>query len=232
MEKTKKYNLRSASSDTQMQAQLGGDMDFVTQLLGVGPGTSSQQGCDSQSSDSELNCSDVINASDSDDTGSRNRSFNKFSQEKSGTSDSHAVDTQTIINQQILVQLTDIGQQLKKLEKPDCKKSNDVTRHKNRSTRTRSESTGQSTVNSAVPGTESLPFNSITVPSLVDIRQNANIQEKVESKNFNNCQTQVLIQKSNPLEAVQLTYSLRIELNGPMSMFWLEISKSVFLMTS
>ena len=69
MEKTKKYNLRSASSNTQMQTQLGGDMEFVTQLLGVGPGTSSQQGCDSQSSDSELNCSDVINASDSDAAG-------------------------------------------------------------------------------------------------------------------------------------------------------------------
>ena len=68
MEKTKKYNLRSASSDTQMQTQLGGDMEFVTQLLGAGPSTSSQQGCDSQSSDSESNCSDVINASDSDDT--------------------------------------------------------------------------------------------------------------------------------------------------------------------
>ena len=181
MEKTKKYNLRSASSDTQMQTQLGGDMEFVTQLLGVGPGTSSQQGCDdSQSSDSELNCSDVINASDSDDTGSRNQSFNKFSQEQPGTSYSHALDTQTIINQQILAQLTDTGQRLKKLEKTDCKKSNDVTKHENRSTRTRSkpspnmytkstDSTGQSTVNSAVPVTETLPFNSITVPSLVDI---------------------------------------------------------------
>ena len=193
MEKTKKYNLRSASSDTQMQTQLDGDMDFVTQLLGAGPGTSSQQGCDSQSSDSELNCSDVINASDSDDTGSRNRSFNKFSQEKSGTSDSRAVDTQTIINQQILAQLTDIGQRLTNLEKTDCKKSNDVTKHKNRSTRTRSkptpnmhtkstDSTGQSTVNSAVPVTETLPFNSITVPSLAEIRQNANIQEKVDQR--------------------------------------------------
>ena len=136
-----------------------------------------------------MNCSDVINASDSDDTGSRNRSFNKFSQEQPGTSDSHALDTQTIINQQILAQLTDIGQRFKKLEKTDCKKSNDVTKH----TRTRSkpspnmytkstDSTGQSTVNSAVPVSESLPFNPITVPSLVDIRQNANIQEKVDQR--------------------------------------------------
>ena len=162
MEKTKKYNLRSASSDTQMQTQLGGDMEFVTQLLGVGPGTSSQQGCDSQSSDSKLNCSDVINASDSDDTGSRNRSFSKFSTEQSGTSDSHALDTQTIINQLILAQLTDIGQRLKK--------SNDVTKHKNKNTRTRSKPTANMyTKSTAVPGTENFPFNCVTVPSLVDI---------------------------------------------------------------
>ena len=193
MEKTKKYNLRSASSDTQMQTQLGGDMEFVTQLLGAGPSTSSQQGCDSQSSDSELNCSDVIDASDSDDTGSRNRSFSKFSTEKSGPSHSNALDTQTLINQQILAQLTDIGQRLQKLEKTDCKKSNDVTKHKNKSTRTRAkptvnmstkstDTTAQSTVNSAVPGTVTFPLNSVTVPSLADIRQNANIQEKVDQR--------------------------------------------------
>ena len=117
-----KYNLRSASHDTQMHTQLGGDMEFVTQLLGAGPSTSNQQGCDSQSSDSELNCSDVINASDSDDASSRNWSFDKFKPEQSGTSDSHALDTQTIINQQILAQLTDIGQRLQKLEKTDYKK--------------------------------------------------------------------------------------------------------------
>ena len=149
-------------------------MEFVTQLLGAGPSTSSQQRCDSQSSDSEFNCSDVINASDSDSD------FSKFTTEQSGTSDSHALDTQTIINQQILAQLTDIGQRLQKLEKTDCKKSNDVTKHKNKSTRTRSkatakmstkstESTGQSTVNSAVPGTVTFPFNAVSVSSLADI---------------------------------------------------------------
>ena len=219
MEKTNKYNLRSASNDTQMHTQLGGDMDFVTQLLGAGPSTSSQQGCDSQSSDSAFNCndifiylfgvlrcfqhctghittgswkgrgnqyiqfvsvlyyklptngkqlpafpheamtgieprpqrwearvlplchrgpcSDIINGSDSDDAGSWNRSFNKFTPEQSGTSDSHTLDRQTIINLQILAQLTDIGQCLQKLEKTDCKKSTDVTKHKNKSTHTR-----------------------------------------------------------------------------------------------
>ena len=167
-------------------------MEFVTQLLGAGPSTSSQQGCDSQSSDSGFNCSDVINASDSDNAGSQNRSFKKFTPEQSGT-DSHALDTQAIINQQILAQLTDIGQRLQKLEKTDCKKSNDVTKHKNKSTHTRSKATvsmstkstassGQSTVNSAVPDTVTFPFNSIGVPSLADIGQNANIQEKVDQR--------------------------------------------------
>ena len=55
--------------------QLGGDMDFVTQLLGAGPSTSSQQGCESQTSDSELNYSDMIHASDLNNAGSWNRSF-------------------------------------------------------------------------------------------------------------------------------------------------------------
>ena len=93
----------------------------------------------------------------------------------------------------MLAQLTDIGQRLQKLEKTDCKKSNDVTKHKNKSTCTRSkatvnmstkstESTGQSTVNSAVPGSVTLPFNSTSVPSLADIRQNANIQEKLDQR--------------------------------------------------
>ena len=77
---------------------------FVTQLLGAGPSTSSQQGCDSQSSDSELNCSDIVDASDSDDAGSRNWSFNKYQSEQSSTSVSQPLDAQTIINQQILTQ--------------------------------------------------------------------------------------------------------------------------------
>ena len=82
MEKTKKYNLRSArNEDTQRHTQLGGDVDFFTQLLEVGSSTSSQQGCDDQSSDSELNCSDIVDASDSDDAGSQNRSFDKFQAE-------------------------------------------------------------------------------------------------------------------------------------------------------
>ena len=83
MEKQKKYNLQSSKQDdTQMHAQLGGDMEFVTQLLGAGPSTSSQEECDSQSSHSELNHSDIIHASDLDDGGSHNWSFYLFQTEQ------------------------------------------------------------------------------------------------------------------------------------------------------
>ena len=92
-----------------------------------------------------------------------------------------------------MAQLNGIGQRLHKLEKGDCKKSNDLTKIKNRSTRVRSkattksankstESTGQSTVTTALPDTVNLPFHTPSVPSLAHIRQNANIQQKVDQR--------------------------------------------------
>ena len=105
-------------------------MHLFTRLLGVGQGTSNQQGCASQSSDSELNCSDIIKASDLDGAGVRNLSFDKFHPEKSPTSVINGVlDTQTALNQQILAQL-------QKLEQLHCprRKSFNVRKFKNRST--------------------------------------------------------------------------------------------------
>ena len=76
MEKNKKVQLVICKQeDTQIHTQLDGYVDFVTQLLGAGPSTSNQQGCDSQSSDSELTCNDIVDASDLGDAGSRNQSL-------------------------------------------------------------------------------------------------------------------------------------------------------------
>ena len=135
----------------------------------------------------------MINACDSDDAGSWKRSFNQFQPEQPSSSVSRTLDTQTVINQQILAQLSEIGQRLQKLEKTDCKKSNDLTRIKNRSICTHSkattnltikstESTGQPTITTPLPDTATLPFNSSSVPSLAYIRQNANIQQKVDQR--------------------------------------------------
>ena len=97
------------------------------------------------------------------------------------------------INQQILAQLSDIGQRLKKVVKADCKKTNDLTRIKNRSTHAHSkptpnmttkstESTVQPTITSALPDTVTVPFNFPSIPPLADIRQNAKIQQKVDQR--------------------------------------------------
>ena len=133
----------------------------------------------------------MVHVSDSGDAGSQIPSFNKFRTEQHSTSVLHeSCDLQPTINQQILAQLSDIDQLLKKLENTDCKKSNAMTKIKNRSTRTRSkatqnittkstESTGHSIVTSALSDTVTGPFNTSNTPSLTDIRQNAQIQEKV-----------------------------------------------------
>ena len=91
------------------------------------------------------------------------------------------MDAQTAINQQILAQLSHIGQHLSKLEKGDCKKSDDLTKIKNRRARTRSKATTKS-INKSTESTD--PVNSLCthtgVPLLADIRQNGNIQQKVD----------------------------------------------------
>ena len=89
--------------------------------------------------------------------------------------------------------MIDIGQWLKKLEKADCKKLNDLTKIKNRSTRVCSkatpnmttkstEGTGHSTVTFVLPDTLTVLLNSPSIPSLADIRQDAYIQQKVDQR--------------------------------------------------
>ena len=133
---------------------------------------------------------------------------------------------------------------MQKLEKTDCKKSNDATKHKNKSTCTHSkptvnmstkstDNTGQSTVNSAVPGTVTFPFNSVTVSSLADIRQNANIQKKVDQriKELQQLSNTGTDSKIKSLRGGSVDIFVK-ELNGLMNMYWLEILKSEFLMTN
>ena len=139
---------------------------------------------------SELDCSAVIGASDSDDPSiSASRSFDKYYSEKvpstSGTSDQTA---QTLVHHKILEQLTSIGKRLDALEKSNCKKSVDKSKIKSKrgkvvvqkvptSTHSQSVDTvtsqGVSTAQT-VTGTQT---NSHTLPSLSSIRQNANIKQ-------------------------------------------------------
>ena len=69
MEK-KKYNLRSAKSNSlevPVQLQISNDNDFITNLLDSQTLAMSQQESQNSSSDSDLDCSAIVNETDSDD---------------------------------------------------------------------------------------------------------------------------------------------------------------------
>ena len=78
----------------------------------------SHQDSDSSLSGSELDCSAIVQ-SDSDDAGTSGRSFNRLEADGSDKAalDSHFQETQSLVNQQILSQLTIISDRLDKLER-------------------------------------------------------------------------------------------------------------------
>ena len=80
MEK-KKYNLRSAKSNSlevPVELQISNDNDFITNLLDSQTLAMSQQESQNSSSDSDLDCSAIVNETDSDDASNPVRSFNRF----------------------------------------------------------------------------------------------------------------------------------------------------------
>ena len=128
---SKQYNLRSTKPDSiqlPVQVQLCDDGEFMTHLLSTGSETShdKQMGHD-RSSESELDCSAIVGASDSNDSSTpMGRVFDRLHSEKSpSTSSSSDQIAQTLVNQKILEQLSTIGKRLDALEKNKCKKSID-----------------------------------------------------------------------------------------------------------
>ena len=82
------------------------------------PSKSNQEnGLDRDGSESDLNCSDVINQSDAEQTEEKDNPGSTGPKDRS-TSD---CITRQIINAQILAQLTNISQRLEKIEKPNAK---------------------------------------------------------------------------------------------------------------
>ena len=187
MEK-KKYNLRSARTETvqiPIQVQLSDDSDFLNLL---GKTSVAQQDSDvSSNSDSDLDLSAVVGGSDSDDVSTQGRSFDRLQAENPSTS--AAVSDQTLVNQQILAQLSAIGTRLEKLEQDKVnKKSKQVktvsrgARGKTKSTTAKSpythvHSTGTLTTPSTGTGTETL-----NLPTLENLKKNVSIQQLVEDR--------------------------------------------------
>ena len=123
-EVSKQYNLRSSKTDPThlpVQLQLLDDSQFMAQL--VKQQEHSVQVSDSGSSDSELNCSDLVQLDDA----TKNIKNSTVSNVASNFSDKQSTSvSQDTINAQILAQLQSIGQRLTKIESTQCKKTTDT----------------------------------------------------------------------------------------------------------
>ena len=161
MEK-KKYNLRSARAECvqiPIQVQLSDDSEFLN-LLGNTPITH-QDSDTSSNSDSDLDVSAEVGGSDSDDVSTQGHSFDCLQSETPSTS--AAVSDQTIVNQQILAQLSAIGTRLEKLERVKSVKKSKHVKTAGRSTRGKGKSTTIKSPHTHVQSTEPQPHQVLQV---------------------------------------------------------------------
>ena len=125
------YNLRSSKTDLiylPVQLQLSDDSQFMAQL--VKQQENSVQVSNSDSSDSELNCSDLVQSDDE----TNNTKNPNVSNVASNFSDKQSTSvSQDTINAQILAQLQSIGQRLTKIESTQSKKTTDTGKIKSTS---------------------------------------------------------------------------------------------------
>ena len=194
MEK-KKYNLWSAKSNSlevPVQLQISNDNDFITNLLDSHTLAMSQQESQNSSSDSDLDCSAIVNETDSDDASNPVRAFNRFEPEASTSSaqQNNVQDVQALVNHQILSQLSTISDRLTKLEGKQPKKTSDKQKIKGRSVGSKGKNTinvHKNTENNqyshVAPSTShSIPLCTEGLPTLQQIRANAHIQQGVEDR--------------------------------------------------
>ena len=187
--KKKKYNLRSARAESvqiPIQVQLSDDTEFLNLL---GNTSVTQQDSDvSSNSDSDLDWIAVVGASDSDDVSTQGHSYYHLQSETPSTS--AAVPDQTIVNQQILAQLSAIGTRLEKLEREkSVKKSKQAktavrgSRGKSKTTTVKSPHTHvQSTGTLATTSTASSGIETLNLPTLENLKKNVSIQQLVEDR--------------------------------------------------
>ena len=132
-EVSKQYNLRSLKTDPvhlPVQLQFLDDSQFMTQLLKQQE--HSVQVSNSNSSSSDLNCSDLVQ-SDDETNNNKNPNVSNVASDISQKQSTSTSVSQDMINAQILAQLQSIGQRLTKIESTQCKKSTDTAKFKSTS---------------------------------------------------------------------------------------------------
>ena len=158
----------------------------MSQLLKTNSQTHQADEESDSSSESDLNCSDVVGTSDGEQSGGEEC-------EKSDNVNESAPDNSAVqqpINSQILSQLQTISQRLDKIEQTLCKKTNDPKKVK--TSKSKHPSTDKSKSISAKEGETSatpsstqhqiLPQSVDQIPQLHTIRQDLLIQAQVEKR--------------------------------------------------
>ena len=188
--KAKQYNLRSNKQGQVhmlIHKQLCDDREFLTEMLGKqsDPGDFSFHDSDISASDGDLDCSGLVSQSDNEAHSSNtdSRTYKKFATEREMPS--HSRDTgsdplsQTLINQQILHQLTVLTEWLDSIETAPVKKTNDQSKIK----KTRVKKTKISQVTEASKSAQECnPSPTDNLPNLAALRQDSFIQKQVEQR--------------------------------------------------
>ena len=181
------YNLRSNKADqiqVPIQLQLNNDSDFLSQLLKTNTQPHNEES--DSSSESDLNCSDVVGTSDGEQAGGQE--CERSDDVSESAPDNSAV--QQLINSQILSQLQTISQRLDKIEQTHCKKTNDpkkvkTSKNKHPSNDKSKSISAKQGETSATPNStqhQILPQGVDQIPQLHTIRQDLLIQAQVEKR--------------------------------------------------
>ena len=130
----------------------------------------------------------VVAGSNSGDVSTQGHSFDRLQSDK--TSISAAVLDQTLVNQQMLAQLSAIGTRLDKLEQKKASTKSKHVKTASRSARSKGKNTtvkslhthDQSTGTSATLGTASTEMETLTLLTLENLKKNVSIQQLVEDR--------------------------------------------------
>ena len=192
----KHYNLRSSSDTVNFPShiRISNDSEFLNKVL------QNYQDSDSgDSSDSDLNCSAVVENSDNEQVHKQN--IQSTPSTSRSTSDTHTslsdVAVQQAINVQILSQLSSISDRLQLLEKNNVKKHSDPKKMKGVSKKKASSQVTSVTV----------PPTQFQMPDLQKIRQDVYIQSQVDQRlrdlaNTENSGTKIKSLRGGPIEVV------------------------------
>ena len=167
----KQYNLRSTKDTVHVpvSVQMQNDSQFVHNLL------HKNQHSDSDSAESELNCSDVAEDSDSDHNTAKQTHTRPSTSSTSASTSGIDSALQQQINVQILSQLSAINDRLNAIESTNSKKTSDPKKIK--------KSKQKISLQVYTPVTLPPPqVTNTTLPDLHTIRQDQSVQKQVEER--------------------------------------------------